>query len=280
MSNKAKFVLQNFTLILLFVFIAHWFGSMPFPGDNMAVINDPNSPRAGYGFLSVFYVLLCIILFVVSVAWTSFMAWDTDQDNQGNEEWYAKYLIVKKITGMKFKVWAFISIVLILIVGSKIITNLAGIYNASVVYNKQYDQKVTERLGFYDKLWKTFLAKEKITNLNRETFIEVATIQMENRKDGSAVTWKWVQENSPIPYEQFTKFYADLSDFIETQRDKYYNLETQCQDIATAHNMLIDTFPNNIYNKILGRKHIDFKYGFLSDSTRNVFNSRNENVQP
>lgn len=94
------------------------------------------------------------------------------------------------------------------------------------------------------------------------------------------MTWKWLQENSPIPYNEFTKFYSDMSDFIETQRQGYYDLETQCQDIATAHNMLIDTFPNNIYNKVLCRKHIDFKYGFLSDSTRNIFSSGNENVQP
>ena len=102
---------------------------------------------------------------------------------------------------------------------------------------------------------------------------------MENRKDGVSVTWKWVHENQNIPYEEFTRFYADLSKFVETQREAYYALEIQCQQLATANNMLLDTFPNNMYNKIISCPHIQFKYGFLSDSTRNVFSTGNENPQ-
>lgn len=40
---------------------------------------------------------------------------------------------------------------------------------------------------------------------------------------------------------------------------------------------MIDTFPNNIYNRFLGCERIEFSYGLLSDSTNNVFKSGIEN---
>ena len=94
---------------------------------------------------------------------------------------------------------------------------------------------------------------------------------MENRADGKNLTWKWLQENQQIPYEQFTIFYADLSDFITKQREGYFSIEKACQVIANQNNTLLDTFPNNIYNHFLKQERINFEYGFLSDSTENVF---------
>lgn len=103
---------------------------------------------------------------------------------------------------------------------------------------------------------------------------------MEARKDASGVAWKWVQENTNVPYGEFTKFFTDLSNFIESQRSGYYALEVKRQSIATAHNMLIDTFPNNMVNNIIThRKRIVYEYGFLSDSTRNVFRTKTENLK-
>ena len=107
----------------------------------------------------------------------------------------------------------------------------------------------------------------------------VTKIIMENRKDGEKITWKWVQENQQIPYDEFTTFYADLSDFITKQREGYFKIEQVCQEIANKNNTLLDTFPNNIYNKVVGCDRIHFEYGFLSDSTENVFKSKKENLK-
>lgn len=155
----------------------------------------------------------------------------------------------------------------------------AKIYNKSKLYQNAYQQKVDEKKGFYDKLWKTYLTKEKITNVNKETFLVVTKTIMENRKDGPNITWKWAHENQNIPYEEFTKFYADLSSFITSQREGYFNIEKECMSIANANNTLLDTFPNNIYNKILECPHIKFEYGMLSDSTENVFRTKKENLK-
>ncbi len=102
---------------------------------------------------------------------------------------------------------------------------------------------------------------------------------MENRRDGQNVSWKWLHENQQIPYEEFTMFYKDLSVFIAEQRKEYFDIEKTCQQIANQNNTLLDTFPNNIYNRYLHQEKIVFEYGFLSDSTNNVFKSKVENLK-
>lgn len=157
--------------------------------------------------------------------------------------------------------------------------NIKIIYNTSVKYHHNFNKKEQEKAGFYDKMWKSYMQKDKIANINRETFILIAKIIMENRADGKNVSWKWVQENQQIPFNEFTKFYSDLSDYITEQRDGYYKIELECQDIANNNNVLLDTFPNNIYNRFLNCKKIDFEYGILSDSTLNVIKSKKENLK-
>lgn len=158
-------------------------------------------------------------------------------------------------------------------------TAMVNLYNTSVAYHTTYDQKVQEKEGFADKMWSTYLQKEKITNINKDVFLAVTKVIMENRKDGASVAWKWLQENQQIPYEEFTKFYSDLSSFIATQREGYFGIEKQCQEISQANNAMLETFPNNLYNKILKIKRIEFKYGFLSEKTVATFKTGIEKVE-
>jgi hypothetical protein len=195
-----------------------------------------------------------------------------------DDDFYKRYTI-NFLRLPKFKFAIVLIVVILGYICYKIASNGAVIYNKSIVYTRAYEAKTQAKAGFYDKLWKTYLQKEKITNLNKETFIEVSRVIMENRKDGQSVTWKWVQENQNIPYNEFVDFYRDLSHFIEAQREAYYALEVECQSIAYQHNTLLDTFPNNFYNRIIGRPHLEFKYGFLSDSTIKVFNTGKEDIK-
>lgn len=186
-----------------------------------------------------------------------------------------------KINWRKLIKWAVIVFLVVVVFrfGRTIFTQSVFMFNTSKLYHNTYQQKVEEKLGFYDKLWKTYLQKDKITNVNKETFIEVTKILMEGRSDGEQVTWKWLQENQPVPYTEFTVFYKDLSDFITGQREGYFAIEKQCQVIARQNNTLLDTFPNNVYNRMLKIERIIFEYGFLSDSTNAVFASGIENVE-
>ena len=264
MNSKAKFTIQHLIAIVLFLAInitAGYHSPWSTAKDDM--------PH----FMNLLWI---VVVLAVAIGWLIFVLDDTWKPfGYKDDEFYEKWSLSFKSKSWIF--WVIIAFIGYLVYGQS--GKVIEVYNTSVVYNKAYDKAVQARIGFYDNLWKTYLQKEKITNLNRETFLEVTKTIMENRKDGSSIAWKWVQENQQIPYDEFTSFYKDLSNFIETKRDDYYKLEMQTQDIVNAHNMLIDTFPNNLYNKILGRKPLVFNYGLLSDSTKAVFKSGVENIK-
>jgi len=152
-------------------------------------------------------------------------------------------------------------------------------FNTSKIYHNTYQQKVEEKLGFYDKLWKTYQTKAEITKMNQDMFLQVTKIIMANVADGENLSWKWVSRYPDIDYNQFSEFYADLSAYIAKQREGYFSIEKACQLIANQNNTMLDTFPNNIYNRMLKLDRIKFEYGFLSDSTNNVFARKIENLK-
>lgn len=109
------------------------------------------------------------------------------------------------------------------------------LYNKNIEYTNQLDKQQYARKMFFDKLWKVYLQKYEICELNKNTFLEVTNMIMEGRHDGAQVTWKWLQENQNIPYSEFTKFYGDLSGFVNGQREEYYKLEEACMETAELY---------------------------------------------
>ena len=144
-------------------------------------------------------------------------------------------------------------------------------YNKSIIYQNDYIQTVQEKQGFYENLWNSWAEQKMITSLSKDTFIEVSKIIMENRKDGEKVAWKWLQETKQISFSEFSDFYSKLSEFIRSERQSYFKIEMRCQDIANKNNTLLDTFPNNMYNKVIGCKRINFEYGFAGEKKTNIF---------
>lgn len=174
----------------------------------------------------------------------------------------------------------YLSIVFFVVIGwflwSNPFTPVIQMYNTNIEYVNSFDKVQLERKMFYDKMWKTYLAKHEICELNRETFITVTSIIMEGRADGENVSWKIVRENQQIPYNEFTIFYKDLSTFVTNQREQYYNLEREAMTITQKQNSMLDSFPNNFYNKILGIKKLKYDPGFTSTKTEKVFKSKIE----
>ena len=279
-QGKVRIIALSITIILFVVLIAICNAFLT--GD---IVNHYESRGDIYSWswIHCSLVTLIVLLFIASAV---LLIWEMfDDEDSPLEYFYEDYEKekgdVKKKPIRKVLTWA-ISLILLCWGGGKtsnIYNEMIFMYNKSKLYHNTYQQKIEEKKGFYDKLWKTYLSKEKITNINKETFITVTKVIMENRKDGQAITWKWVKENQQIPYDEFTKFYADLSTFIETQREGYFNIEKECQLISNKNNTLLDTFPNNIYNRVLKCKPIKFEYGITSDSTEAVFTSKKENLK-
>ena len=83
--------------------------------------------------------------------------------------------------------------------------------------------------------------------------------------------------NMQLPDPQLRNFYADLSNFVTSQREEYYKLETQAMSIVQQQNSMLDSFPNNIYNKVLDIKKLNYSPGFTSSRTETVFKDKSEN---
>ena len=273
-KNKNRLLLALFVTICLPVILYFLGIIIPFYDDEMVGAYsgcDIKYAHNCWGFLHWFYTILSCAGWIILLIATWFDYCDEYKDIEFNLN-----------INMKKYIKMFVICILLLIVikfGIEVSKDMSNIYNKSIVYQNEYKQKTDERERFYDKMWKTYLQKDKITNLNKDMFIEVSKIIMENRRDGENITWKWLQENTQIPYDQFTMFYKDLSTFINSQRDSYYNLENQCQTIATNNNNMLQMFPNNMYNKLLDCPNIEYEFGFLSDSTNTVFSTKLENIK-
>lgn len=211
--------------------------------------------------------LITLVMIIV----TFVFAVDEDIHNKETEWKEAKILPGFKI----FKGWLTLLFILSLIP----IKQPAALWNQSVVAYNTYTQKCQQREGFYDKMYKTYSQKKEISFINFDEFKEIATVIMDNKKDGAALSWKWLSEQKLIDFQEFTSFWKDLSDFIELQREGYYALETECQQLGNANNILLSTFPNNVYNFFLHRPYAQYHYGFTSDNTERVFATHKENLK-
>jgi hypothetical protein len=284
--NKIQFIGLSYLFAIAFALLTAWVYGLSFPGDNIYT-DHYKEIHTSFGPIhttsNILMILFSIISFIIiSIEFITtgetFLRKYYNDNNNNNWSSTTEGSINSTFNFKKYIIWGIIIIFGFYLYdsGKNIINQSAKMYNASKKYCNEYVQKVQEKKGFYDKLWKTYLQKEKITNISKETFIEVTKIIMENRKDGEQIMWKWVQENQQIPYSEFTKFYTDLSNFITEQREGYFNIEKECQIIANSNNTLLDTFPHNIYNKILNCERITFEYGFTSDSTETVFKTKKE----
>lgn len=178
---------------------------------------------------------------------------------------------------MKLKTKLIVLISIIVLVAS--CNSLRGVYDSSVsLYNTtaslklQYQQKQQELIAFFDAKYLAFTKKDSIAGFNKDVFITVTTIIMSNRKDGENLAWKWVHENQQIPYEEFTSFYHDLSDFVDEQYGGLFDIEKQKQLIVNQHNRILILFPNNIINHYLKIQPLVYSFSYLSDSSRKLFN--------
>lgn len=148
------------------------------------------------------------------------------------------------------------------------------LHNTSQENIVSYNQLDQEEVSLWDAKYLTFTEKSKVANINKETFITVTEIIMSNRKDGQNLAWKWLTENQPIPYQEFTIFYRDLSEFINTQYMDIFAIEKQKQDIVKRHNLMLRQWPNNLFNRYMSIDEMNYKAGYVSDSTKKLFNIR------
>lgn len=120
--------------------------------------------------------------------------------------------------------------------------------NKNVIYVNEYKQLQNKRDSFYDMLWNTFDTKSKVSGISKDVFIDITKVIMDSRKDGVNVTWKWLQENQNIDYNEYTKFYVDLSNYIESKRNEMYQIDLEVQTLVKNQNNFVMSWPNKFVN--------------------------------
>lgn len=145
------------------------------------------------------------------------------------------------------------------------------LYNDTKSLELNYNKKTQEQVTNYNGYYLAFTDKQTNANINKDVFIKVTSIIMENRKDGQNLAWKWVSENQNIPYSEFSSFYKELSNFISERYFDNMKIEREKQSVVQLHNTLLQTFPNNIYNKVLGIEPLQYNFGYISNETKAVF---------
>lgn len=159
-----------------------------------------------------------------------------------------------------------------------IISGVINTSNTEIVLRNKFNQKITERVSFYDKMWKIISQKGQVAVKNDSSFRANVDIIMTGRKDAQGLFMKWVQETNPnANYEQVSILYQDLSRAIEAQREGFFGEEKVLQDVKFQHDNLLGKFPSGyILRHWMGRKHLEYQ-PITSDKTDEVFKTGKDN---
>lgn len=248
-----------------------WFGILTFIFSITCNMTFPGDSDTGFGAMHSVFIFGSILFLFVYLILVMKKSLNQNLDFEFDEE--------SEVKSSYFWQIVFIFLISIGIITHGFWISSITMYNTSIEYQNRYTQISQEKEAYFDNMWKSEFLKDRIVERNKSTFLEVTKLLMDGRHDGDKLAWKWVQENQPVPYSEFTKFYSDLSAFIESQRAGYLELEKQSQEVSRANNTMLDTFPNNVYNKVLRIKHIEYQPGFSSTKTKQVFNTKIEDLE-
>lgn len=283
-KSRISLAVTSVILLLLTLVLGHYLlgNGVMFSGDKLVEsCSNRREPHVHWAFLhgSLATVYGIVTFFIIAYHVYYICAFDEIKNSYAFNNNNDDEQIDVKFSFKKVIIWfvVLISIFQLIRLSMYSVKQSKVVYNASIVYKSNYEKTTQELTGFYDKMWKTRSEKLDIANMNKDIFVQVSRIIMENKADSKNLVLKFVTEQKLVPYEEFSTFYKDLSEYVESQREAYYKIELRRQDIANANNILLDTFPNNQYNKLLEIKKIEYKYGFTSDKTKQVFESGLEN---
>lgn len=176
------------------------------------------------------------------------------------------------------KIVLILSLALITIMGVSIVGKLISFSNTEISIRNRYDQKMTERTAFYDKMYKTLAQKSQITLKNDSSFARNVNAIMSGRKDSDQLFMKWVTESNPnANYDQVSALYQELSRTVESERNGFFTQEKVIQGVVLEHTNHIGLFPNSFINSLLfNRQKINYK-PITSDRTDDVMSTGKDN---
>lgn len=152
-----------------------------------------------------------------------------------------------------------------------IFSSFVSFSNTEISLRNNFEQRMKERVAFYDKMAKVISQKSQIAVKNDSSFRKNIDIIMSGRKDSEQVMFKWITESNPnADYREVSALYKDLSRSIEAQREGFFIEEKVLQDLVRQHTNHLQLFPNSFYNLFFGRDLLKYS-PIQSDFTKEVF---------
>ena len=178
MKNNVKhgLVFLGISIVCALLFIYLWdtrmFDDIISDKGPLTLEGSSNAIRMGFCHCVVQWVLF-IATFVLAIV--AICAFGDDKAEYPNINIKKKWIV---IPGIIIFCW-FISP----------IGSIVKLYNKNIEYTNQLDKQEYARKMFFDKLWKVYLQKYEICELNKNTFLEVTNMIMDGRRDGAQLTW-------------------------------------------------------------------------------------------
>jgi hypothetical protein len=140
-----------------------------------------------------------------------------------------------------------------------IIATYASFNNREVKLRTTFNMEMKNRKNLFDKMWKMISQKAQVAKQYDSSFTRVVGAAMENRKDGTQLMMKWIQESNPtMQVGTVQELYKDLSRTIEAERNGFSEREMTLASIQQKHSEFLLSFPNNFYNMFMGRKELEY----------------------
>ena len=144
----------------------------------------------------------------------------------------------------------FISILVVGVVGKGI-----GLYNQEITLKNQIVAKQEENKTSFDNMWKKIKQCTNVSDKYKDGLKEVLTAYTNGRKkESSQLLMDWTKEAIPT-FD--SSIYKQLNNIIVSSRDDFTLNQKQLIDLNRQHDVLLDTFPNNIYFKVMGINKIN-----------------------
>ena len=141
-----------------------------------------------------------------------------------------------------------------LVLGGSIISTGISLYNQEIALKNQIEAKQTENKANFDNMWKKIKQTTNVSDEYKTGLVEVVKAYTEGRKDTSEnMLMKWGAEAVP---NFDSSIYKQLMNIIVASRDDFTLNQKELLDLNREHDTLIDTFPNNVFYRVMGVQKI------------------------
>lgn len=169
---------------------------------------------------------------------------------------------------MKAKYVTIAILAFLIVTGFSLVGHGIGLYNQEIQLRNQITAKQEENKSNFDNMWKKIKQSANVADKYKDGLRDVLSAYTKGReKESNQLLMDWTKEAVP---NFDSSIYKQLNNIIVSSRDDFTLNQKQLIDLNRQHDVLLDTFPNNLYYKVMGIKKIDVIV-VTSTTTDNAF---------